>query len=137
MQRTMQTYFSRFGISGSQWGVLRNLYRAEEEGFSGLCLMDLGDRLLVRPPSVTGLIDRLERLGHVVRTFESSDLRRKEVRLTPTGRELVGRVLDGHGAQIAGVMGGLHSSDLTVLRELLEKIAAHLERGSNPRSGPY
>src|SRR5262249_3520570 len=78
LERVMQSYFAQFGISGSQWGVLRNLHRAEQEGLPGLRLTDLGDRLLIRPPSVTGAIDRLERAGLVVRDGSPTDLRAKQ-----------------------------------------------------------
>ncbi|PWT83061.1 MAG: hypothetical protein C5B58_07105, partial [Acidobacteria bacterium] len=74
LERIMQTYFARFGISGAQWGVLRNLHRAEQEGLGGLRLTDLSERLLVRPPSVTGVVDRLERAGLVVRDGSPTDL---------------------------------------------------------------
>src|SRR6516162_1940876 len=96
LERVMQTYFARFGISGSQWGVLCNLHRAEHEGLPGLRLTDLSDRLLIRPPSVTGVVDRLERAHLVVRDGSPTDSRAKLVALTPPGRALVERVLAGH-----------------------------------------
>src|SRR5438270_5216932 len=74
VERVMQPYFARFGISGSQWGVLRQLHRAEEDGAPGLRLTDLSERLLIRPPSVTGVVDRLERAGLVVRDGSRTDL---------------------------------------------------------------
>src|SRR5437660_2428318 len=80
-ERVMQPYFARFGISGSQWGVLRNLHRAEQDGLPELRLSELSDRLLVRPPSVTGIVDRLERAGLVARRDSTTDLRAKHVGL--------------------------------------------------------
>src|SRR5437763_163965 len=74
LERVMQPHFARFGISGSQWGVLRTLNRAEAEGTEGLRVTDLSDRLLIRPPSVTGVVDRLERAGLVVRDASMDDL---------------------------------------------------------------
>src|SRR6516162_7475236 len=76
-ERVMQPYFAQFGISGAQWGVLRNLHRAEQEGRAGLRLTDLGERLLIRPASVTGVIDRLEKAGLVTRDGVPGDLRAK------------------------------------------------------------
>src|SRR4051794_4985740 len=96
LERVMQPYFARFGISGSQWGVLRTLHRVEQEGVAGLRLTDLSDRLLLRPPSVTGVIDRLERAGLVARDGSPTDLRAKQVALTDQGRQLVERVLAVH-----------------------------------------
>jgi len=105
LEKVMQPYFARFGISGSQWGVLRTLHRAELEGLTGLRLTDLGDRLLIRPPSVTGIVDRLERVDLVVRDGSPEDLRAKLVSLTEKGRQLVGQVLAVHGKQIEGAGG--------------------------------
>src|SRR4051812_3552495 len=73
LERIMQPYFARFGISGAQWGVLRNLHRAEQEGRTGLRLTDLSRRMLIRPPSVTGIADRLEKVGLIVRRASQTD----------------------------------------------------------------
>jgi DNA-binding MarR family transcriptional regulator len=139
MDQIMQAYFGRFGISRSQWAVLRNLYRAENENMAGLRPADLGNRLLVQPPSVTGLIDRLERLGYVRRNEHYEDLRGKEVRLTESGRAVVERILPGHPMQIASVMRGLDEEELKQLHSLLQRLGAHLastvEVGRNHESG--
>src|SRR5947207_2501889 len=93
VERVMHPYFARYGISGAQWGVLRTLYRAEQEGLDSLRLSELSDRLLIRPASVTGLIDRVERAGLVRRHSSPTDLRAKQVQLTRAGRQLLHRVL--------------------------------------------
>ena len=127
LERVMQPYFARFGISGSQWSVLRNLQRAEAEGAPGLRLTDLSDRLLIRPPSVTGVVDRLERGGLVDRSGSSIDLRTKHVSLTPQGRELVERILQNHGRLIDRVMGVLTAEEQAELHRLLSRLGDHLE----------
>jgi DNA-binding MarR family transcriptional regulator len=127
VERVMQPYFARFGISGAQWGVLRNLHRAEQEGRAGLRLTDLSARLLIRPPSVTGVVDRLERAGLVVREEAPTDLRAKHVSLTPTGRQLVERVLQNHGRQLDLVMGALSAEEQAELYGLLARLGRHLE----------
>jgi DNA-binding MarR family transcriptional regulator len=126
LNRAMQGHFLRFGISSSQWAVLRALHRAETEGSPALRLTDLGNRLLVRPPSVTTVVDRLLRADLISRSAASDDLRAKHVALTPAGRELVQRVLAVHGAQIQKVLGGLSSSEQTQLRRLLDRLGEHL-----------
>ncbi|MCX5658615.1 MAG: MarR family transcriptional regulator [Planctomycetota bacterium] len=123
----MDPYFARYGISASQWGVLRALQRAENEGLDGLQLSVLGQRLLVRPPSVTTLIDRLERIGLVSRRPDREDQRAKQVALTPAGRELVARVLVKHPAEIRGIMGCLSEPEQREFQRLMERVAAHLE----------
>jgi DNA-binding MarR family transcriptional regulator len=127
LERVMQSYFAQFGISGSQWGVLRNLHRAELEDLPGLRLTDLSERLLIRPPSVTGVVDRLQRAGLVARKGSPTDLRSKRVALTAKGRELVERVLTVHEKQIGAVMGGLSQAEQKELHRLLHLLGRHLE----------
>src|SRR5262245_34459786 len=105
LERVMQPYFTQFGITGAQWGILRTLTRAEHEGREGLRPTDLSARLLVRPPSITGAIDRMERIGLVARDASTSDLRAKRVRLTGRGRQRVAQVMAVHGGQLADVLG--------------------------------
>src|SRR5437016_8465422 len=100
VERVMQPYFARFGISGSQWGVLVNLYRSELKGCKGLPLRELSERLLIRPPSVTGLVDRLERSSLVRRVSSAKDLRVRQIQLTSGGRNLVERILSVHDHQV-------------------------------------
>ena len=128
LERVMQPYFARHGISGSQWGVLRALHRAEAEGLSGLRQTDLSERLLIRPPSVTGALDRLERAGLVERGGSATDMRAKQVTLSPKGRQLVERVLKGHQAQIEAVMSGLKKNEQADLHRLLFRLRKHLEQ---------
>jgi DNA-binding MarR family transcriptional regulator len=127
LERVMQPYFARFGISGAQWGVLRNLHRAEGEGLCSLRLTDLSRRMLIRPPSVTGIVDRLEKMHLIVRSASTTDLRAKEVALTLEGRQLVERVLTVHGGQIARVMNALAREDQEELYRLLSRLGEHLE----------
>ncbi len=127
VERVMQPYFARFGITGSQWGVLRNLHRAEQDGLPRLRLSELGERLLIRPPSVTGLVDRLERAKLVVRVGSPTDLRAKQVSLTPAGRKLVQRVLTVHQGQVNAVLTGLGPEDRAELHRLLVLWRKNLE----------
>jgi len=126
LERVMQPHFARFGITGAQWGVLRQLHRAESEGQAGLRLTDLGERLLIRPPSVTGAIDRLERMGLVARGSMAADLRAKQVSLTVEGRQIVARALEEHPGQIEKLMRGLDTAEQADLQRLLHKLGLHL-----------
>jgi DNA-binding MarR family transcriptional regulator len=126
VERVMQPYFARFGISGAQWGVLRNLHRAEQEGHPGLRLTDLSRRMLIRPPSVTGIADRLEKVGLIVRRASETDGRSKHVALTEKGRHLVEQVLTVHATQLGRVMGGLSADEQEQLDGLLVRLAEHI-----------
>jgi DNA-binding MarR family transcriptional regulator len=126
LKRIMEPYFARFGISGSQWGVLRTLHRCALEGTAELRLTDLGDRLIVRPASVTAVIDRLVRMGLVDRKSSLVDQRAKHVSLTVAGRRFVERILLHHPRQISEVLSGLDRAEQRELQRLLEKLEPHL-----------
>jgi DNA-binding MarR family transcriptional regulator len=128
VERVMLPYFAQFGISGSQWGVLVNLKRAERAGSRGLRLRELSERLLIRPPSVTGLIDRLERSSLVRRVPSQDDLRVRRIQLTADGRHLVARILSGHDSQVSKVMAGLNAEEQLELRRLLANWGHHLQK---------
>lgn len=124
----MEPYFAALGISAAQWSVLRAILRAEDEGVTELRLTDLSSRLLIRPPSVTTVIDRLERAGLVLRGPSPTDRRAKMLSFTPRGRDLVNRVLAGYGPQVERVMGGLSGAEQKQLIGLLGKMQGHLDK---------
>jgi DNA-binding MarR family transcriptional regulator len=132
LRRVMEPFFANLGISGSHWAVLRALSRAEDEGKTGLRLTDIGERLLIRPPSVTGVVDRLQRVGLLVRQTVADDHRARQVSLTPAGRERVARVLGYMPAQVEAVLGALDADERAELQRLLIKLGRHLEQMPAP-----
>jgi DNA-binding MarR family transcriptional regulator len=127
LKKAMEPYFARFGISRPQWAVLIVLHRAEQEGNGGMRLRDLGERLFIQPPSVTGVVDRLERDGLVARSKVEDDLRVRRVRLTDEGRAVIARVLAVHAGEIQALMNGLTARQQATLARLLDQLDAHLE----------
>ncbi|HSZ54416.1 MAG TPA: MarR family transcriptional regulator [Tepidisphaeraceae bacterium] len=132
LERVMQPQFARFGVSGSQWAALRTLQRAEADGQPSLRITDLSERLLIRPPSVTGVIDRLERSGMVARDTSPDDLRTRRVRLTAGGHRLLRQVTGVYAEQVERALGGLRSSDQQELHRLLQRLSLHLEKLLDP-----
>jgi DNA-binding MarR family transcriptional regulator len=126
LKKVMEPYFARFGISRPQWAVLIVLHRSEQEG-GGMRLRDLGDRLFIQPPSVTGVVDRLEREGLVARSKTDDDLRVRRVRLTDAGRAMIERVLAVHAGEIQALMSGLTVRQQATLARLLDQLDAHLK----------
>jgi DNA-binding MarR family transcriptional regulator len=127
LKKTMEPYFARFGISGPQWAVLIVLHRSEQEGVAGMRLRDLGERLFIQPPSVTGVVDRLEREGLVARSQADDDLRVRRVRLTAEGRALIERVLAVHSREVQALMSGLTVRQQATLARLLDQLDVHLK----------
>ncbi|HUJ11366.1 MAG TPA: MarR family transcriptional regulator [Verrucomicrobiae bacterium] len=127
LRQVMEPYFAQYGISGPQWGILRVLHRSEAQGRGSLRITDLGQLMLIRPPSVTGAIDRLERRGLVQRNPSKDDRRVRRVSLTPSGRKLVKKILTGHVEHIQSLFAGFDSRDLDTFRNLLDQLETDLQ----------
>jgi DNA-binding MarR family transcriptional regulator len=86
LQAAMEAVLKPFGISGTQYNVLRILRGAGQEG---LCRNEIRDRLINRMPDVSRLLDRMEEAGLVVRQRSEDDRRLVSTHLTAKGRDLV------------------------------------------------
>jgi DNA-binding MarR family transcriptional regulator len=127
LRRVAEPHFARFGISPAQWGVLRALSRRESAGDAPPRLTDLGSLLLVRPPTVTGVVGRLERMGLLARTTPGGDQRSRCVCLTDEGRRVVKQVLARHPRWIGQLMAGLTAPEQAEFLRLLRRMIAHVE----------
>lgn len=107
-----------FGISGTQYNVLRILRGAGE---GGLCRNELRDRMLTRMPDMTRLLDRMEEAELVTRSREREDRRMVLTQITARGRELL--------AELDRPMADLHRDQLgrltdEQLRSLIDILTA-------------
>lgn len=75
---------ARLGLTGGEYALLRVIERHRD-----LTAAEAGQRLRIKGPSVAEVVARLERRGLVKRTADVSDARRRKLRLTPAGRQLV------------------------------------------------
>src|SRR5258706_11957250 len=57
LERVMQPYFARFGISGAQFGVMRTLQRAEQGGSAGFGGAEPSECVWLRAPRVSRVAD--------------------------------------------------------------------------------
>lgn len=84
-------------------------------------MRELADRMACDASNVTGLADRLERLGAVARVPAPQDRRIKMLELTPKGQELRGRLADKVG-EGSTVMATLNRRERKQLANLLDKL---------------
>ena len=77
------------GITRSQWWVLSNLSRHDDEGYAQIELARLLD---VGKVTLGGLIDRLEENDLVMRVADKEDRRSKRVKMSRKGKALLNKL---------------------------------------------
>lgn len=107
------------GVPLKYWRVLRAL--ADHPGQSPT---ELSERVLLKLPTLTKLVDRMAADALVYRLPDASDGRRVHLQLSDRGRELLARVAQRAGAQQADLERALGSEDLGTLLSGLEQLRA-------------
>lgn len=117
--------YGQFGLSEGEFDVLATLRRAGEpfERAAG----ELADHTLVTTGGLTKRVDRLEARGLVERRAEASDARRRLVRLTPEGRDLIDRAIAAHLANEHRIVEELGTTDAASLELILTRWLKILE----------
>ncbi|ODA29557.1 MarR family winged helix-turn-helix transcriptional regulator [Planctopirus hydrillae] len=115
--------FREHGLTNSQYNVLRIL-RGEGEPLPSL---EIGRRMLQPVPAMTGLIDRLQKLGLVDRQKIPMDRRQILVGLTEQGRELISQLDEPLRKLISEMFSNLDEEGLKQLTHLLEKTRQQVE----------
>jgi homoprotocatechuate degradation regulator HpaR len=117
--------FNQFGLTEQQWRVLRVLIDEPE-----LALRDLAALTLIPPPSLVGVVDRLEHNGLVLRRRSDRDRRRVFVLATAKGRDLQARLSPLVAGAYAELMQSLAPREWIRLLEGLEKVSVADPGGS-------
>lgn len=104
-------------ITPEQWTVLLFLWEKDGVTQQELCNATFKDK-----PSMTRLIDNMERMHLVVRTSDKSDRRINLIHLTQTGRELEERTRLIANRTLKEALYGLTVEELRVSQNVLRKI---------------
>ena len=117
MKRALDARVLEFGLTATQYIVLASLW--EEDGVS---FTELGERLYLDSPTLTGIADRMERDGLLQRQRDGDDRRVVKVHLTAKGRNLrlqIGEVAEDIDTQ---AWRGFTIAQKRQLHESLQKI---------------
>ncbi|WP_159944822.1 MULTISPECIES: MarR family winged helix-turn-helix transcriptional regulator [unclassified Nocardiopsis] len=124
MARGVDDYLSGEGLESWEFDVLATLRRAGDPHC--LSAKELVAMTMVGSAAMTHRVDRLVRRGLVTRETDPGNRRRTLVALTPEGLELVDRVVEGHVANQARLLGGMDGADRERLAELLRVLLLSL-----------
>ena len=115
------------GLTTQQWAVLGALSRPQVEG--GMSVGELARYLMVSRQNLSGLIGRMERVGHVAAVRHDRDRRSRLVTITRAGRRLWHRrALPKIRAYYEAALEGLSDSDVTHALHYLLKLLENMKR---------
>lgn len=121
--RRMQKNFRDAGldITIEQWSVLYHLWKED-----GLSQQDLCNRTFRDKPSITRLIDNLEKLKLVKRTTSKHDKRKNQIYLTDSAKDLQQHTIDLANKTMDEALVGIAKDEIETVKIVLQKVYDNL-----------
>jgi DNA-binding MarR family transcriptional regulator len=119
LQSNLEAKLKEFGLTGTQYNVLRILRGAGPEG---LPCSEVGERMITRDPDITRLLERLQKRGLVERSRGKRDRRVVCGKITAAGLKLLremDRPVEKHGREMLRHVGQEKLQQLIDLLELV------------------
>lgn len=122
IQQYSEEVLKEFGITGPQLWLLKTL---REEG--GTSVSELSQKMFLHISTVSGIIDRLEAKGYVVRRREEPDRRVVMVYLTNAGKRIVAKAPEPSQGKLLYSLQKLSEREVLEMHEAIQKIAHFME----------
>lgn len=120
-------FFGKYGLTTTQYDVLVIVNYSEKR----VSQSDLGDRRVVSRSNITGIVDRLEKLGLVKREGSADDRRIKYLAITQKGKDLIKKVENKYFDTLKQVVWFLDDKDKGELTEIIGRIEKGLRRAED------
>ena len=111
------------GFSALEWRVLAQL-----AGSPGLTIGELARQVIAQQPTVTKLVQRMEKSGWLERSSDPRDARRTLVAETRKGREAVNELLRAAKRHEARILAPYAAPEVRALKKILRALVARYER---------
>ena len=121
LKRVYKPLLAELGLTYPQYLVMVALWEADDQTVGSL-----GDKLILESNTLTPLLKRLESLGFIERSRDSSDERQVRLRLTKTGRALRAKAL--HIPPCIEEASGLKPEDFQRMRREITALQKSLDR---------
>jgi len=87
---------------------------------------DLARLMMIEPPTLVRILDRMEQAGWIRRTGDPTDRRRRIVQLAPKAEPIWDRIADRARALREAAAAGLTPAEVNQLKRLLRRVHANL-----------
>ena len=122
IQQYSEEVLKEFGVTGPQLWLMKTL--RQEEGSS---IGSISRKMYLHISTVSGIVDRLEEKGLVVRKRGDPDRRVVMVHLTDAGKKLVRQGPEPSQGKLLHGLQGLSNREVTELHEALQTIVRLME----------
>jgi DNA-binding MarR family transcriptional regulator len=109
-------------ITIEQWSVLYHLWKEDGMSQQQLCDATFRDK-----PSITRLVDNLEKLKLVKRNASKEDRRKNLIILTPVGKELEERCMEIANVTLNEALLGVTNGQIEIAKEVLQMVYDNLK----------
>ncbi len=127
MRRELEASIREAGITTTQWQALGVLYH-----MPGLTHSKLMEHLAIEPPSVTSLVNGMERKGWIRHERSPADARVKRLFLTAAGRRLTEKLRGATEPIERRMAAALSDAERETLRTLLRTLVDSLSEPVTP-----
>ncbi len=125
LTKVTDKFLVKYGITESQYKILELLASANKKGMTQV---EISEKLLVNRSNITGLIDRLEKNGFVVRSSSQKDRRINIIKLKEKARKTLASLSEPYLNEVADIMKFINKDEIKTLSYLLNKIEKHFEK---------
>jgi len=121
--RRLQKNFKQAGIEITieQWSVLYHLWKEDGQSQQQLCDATFRDK-----PSITRLVDNLEKLGLVKRTANKNDRRINKICITPEAEKLQVQTMEVANQTLNEALHGVTNGQVEIAKEVLQMVYENL-----------
>ena len=123
MRRFFEFQMKKFGITPPQFEVLISLWTED-----GLVLSDLSKRLSRDGPTITGIIDRMEKKQLVRRERSTRDRRIIKVFVTDKAKSMKDELTELQHTAGEDIIENFSKKDIETLEHLLAKLLSNIEK---------
>ncbi len=124
--KAIQDYFQeiskKYGITGPQLWALKTV-----AANGSLSLGELSKKMYLHPSTISGVVDRLEKKGFVVRDRGQEDRRVVKVQLTPRGKKIVAKAPNPIQGKMIYGLNRLKKKELTSIYDAVKELVEIVE----------
>ena len=126
-----QTMYAEYDLNKSQSMILFQLHRDGRISQKELAQKELAQKLNVSAPSITSMIQKMEKSGYIVRNVDEKDQRMMRLDLTEKGQACIEHVKAIAEKMDEIAFTGISPEEKMLLRRILFQICENVEKERN------